>query len=208
MLTLTFILLAVVGCGYVMVAAFVGHLTDFGGAHGHGGDAGHADAGGHAADAHYGIEGAGHGSASAHAPASPSFHFPFFSPLALFTLFAAIGGYGLIAQFGLRASDEMSLAIAVPAALATAYGVTYVGWKVIHGSTGSSEIRIADLPGATGEVTTPIPPGALGEVAAVVAGQRYSAPARELDGKAVPRGTSVTVVRMVGSTLVVKAADK
>jgi hypothetical protein len=40
-------------------------------------------------------------------------------------------------------------------------------------------------------------------VAALVGGQRFTAPAREADGGALARGAAVTIVRMVGTTLLV-----
>jgi hypothetical protein len=46
----------------------------------------------------------------------------------------------------------------------------------------------------------------VGEVAVVVAGQRYTGPAREAEGREVPRGAVVTVVRVLGGTLGVSAA--
>jgi hypothetical protein len=52
-------------------------------------------------------------------------------------------------------------------------------------------------------VITPIPAGGIGEVAAIVKGQRFSGPAREQDGREVPRGAHVRVKAMVGTTLVV-----
>lgn len=168
-----------------------------------GADAG-AEAGGHLADMHYGVDGQGHGHASAGHGAAPSFHFPLFSPLALATLFAAVGAYGLIALHGFGASEGASLAVAVPAALATAYAVTYVGWRVISGSRGTSAIGLGQLAGVEAEVITPIPAGGLGEVAALVAGQRYAGPAREAEGREVARGARVTVQGMVGTTLVVR----
>jgi membrane protein implicated in regulation of membrane protease activity len=125
------------------------------------------------------------------------------SPIALATLFACIGGYGLIARYGLDVSDEKSLALALPAALVSAWALATVGFRLMRSSVGSSAIKNADLEGALGEVTTPIPAGGLGEVSAHVGAQRYTASAREADGQAVARGTAVTVVRMAGSTLVV-----
>jgi membrane protein implicated in regulation of membrane protease activity len=181
--------------------------------HGDSSDGAHADAGHAGADgpAHvaYGVDGGGHGSASAEASGAGSFHFPFFSPLALATLFAAVGAYGLIALHGFGVTDTSSLAIAVPAACATAYAVSYLGWRLISGSRGSSQIRLADLAGASAEVITPIPAGGIGEVAAIVAGQRFAGPARELHGRELPRGARVTVKEMVGTNLVVvKGEDR
>lgn len=149
------------------------------------------------------MDGQGHGSASAGDAAPAGFQFPFFSPLALATLFAAVGAYGLIALHGFGAGEGLSLAIAVPAAFATAYAVTYVGWRVVTSSQGSSTIRLKQLEGALAEVITPIPKGGVGEVAALVDGERFAGPAREEQGREVPRGARVRVREMVGTTLVV-----
>ena len=223
LLTLVYMAFAGLGCLYVVLAAFLGHTADVGGhdssGAGGGGHAAHASGhasadGGHASAAggHSGVAGhgdtaygaGGHGGVHATAAAAASFHFPFFSPLALATLVAAIGGYGLIAKAALGAGDGASLAMAVPAALLTAYGVTYVGWRLVSGSTSSSLIRLEDLAGAAAEVTVPIPAGGVGEAMAVAGGQRYAAPAREVDGLAVARGATVTIVA-AGTTLVVRA---
>jgi membrane protein implicated in regulation of membrane protease activity len=196
-LTVAYIALAVLGCAYVLVAAFLGHGTD-----GDGG--GHVDHAAHSEGA-YGVDLSGHGAAKASDAVGGTFHFPFFSPLALATLGAAIGAWGLIAQFGFGMAGDRSLLVAVPAALATAYLVSWAGWRVVSGSRGTSAIRLGALEGSPAEVTTPIPAGGVGEVAALVDGQRFSAPARDEDGGAVARGTAVTVVRMVGNTLLVRS---
>jgi membrane protein implicated in regulation of membrane protease activity len=198
LLSIVFIAFAAVGCLYIVGAAMLGHLTDLGGDHGHaGGD--HGDAG------DYGVDHGGHGSVSAGHGAAAAFHFPFFSPLALATFFAFIGGYGLMAKHGFAAPDGVALIVAIPLALATAYVVTYGAWKVVQGSRGSSQIRAADLVGVDAEVLTPIPAGGVGEVAATVRGQRFTGPAREAGGQAVRQGAHVRVERMVGSTMVVSA---
>jgi membrane protein implicated in regulation of membrane protease activity len=202
-LTVTYLVLAVLGAGYLLVSVLLGH-SDFGGSDG----AGHGHAHGSGGEAHmdYGVDASGHGAASAHAPHAAEFHFPFFSPLALATLFACIGAYGLIALYGLRVKDAASILIAIPAALVTAYLITYAAFRIVGSSRGSSQIRLQDLPGAHAEVITPIPSGGVGEVAALVSGQRFTAPAREADGREVPRGAQVTVLRMVGTTLLVKSS--
>jgi membrane protein implicated in regulation of membrane protease activity len=202
MLTLMYLVLAALGCGYVVVAALLGHLADAfdGGHHGGAGDhGGHAEA--------YGVEGGGHGAASTTSVGVSEFHFPFFSPLALATLFGALGGWGLITRHGVRLGDAASLLVSIPLALGTAYLVTYAAWRTVIGSRASSLLRQADLVGAAAEVLTPIPAGGTGEVAAVVAGQRYSGPAREAQGREVPRGTLVRVVQVVGGTLLVTTTD-
>ena len=192
MMTLVYVAFAVLGAAYVLVSMFLGHA--------HGDVAAEGDAGGDAAEVAYG-EG-GHGSASAGGHAT-TFVFPFFSPLALATLFGSVGAYGLIALRGLGLSDTTSLLAAVPAGLATAYLVTYVSWRVVRSASGSSQVRPSQLVGARAEVLTPIPEGGIGEVAAMVDGQRFNAPAREVAGRAVARGQLVRVAEMVGGTLMV-----
>jgi membrane protein implicated in regulation of membrane protease activity len=211
-LTLAYLALALCGSAYIIISALLGHLVDFGSSgHDAGVDAGHAghDAGGHDAsgDVAYG-HGEGGGTAAAHDFAAPVFHFPFFSPLAISALFAFIGAYGLIARHAFGLPDMRSLALAVPLALATAYGVTYVAWTLLKGSRGTSTIRLQSLRGARAEVITPIPAGGIGEVAALVDGERYNSPAREADGREVPRGAQVVVQEMVGTTLVVKMGSR
>ena len=196
MLTLMYVAFAVLGCGYVLVAGFFGHLgTENAGSHDHA----------HSSSESYGLDAKGHGAATAGEGAG-AFHFPFFSPLALATLIAAIGGFGLIAQHGLGVGDGVSLAIALPAALATAYGVTYAGWKLASGSRGSSVIRNERFAGAPAEITVPVPAGGIGEAVAFVDGQRFAAPCRSVDDRAIARGAAVTVVDMRGPTLLVQAA--
>ncbi len=208
MLTLTYILFAAGGCLYVLIAAFLGHasdFTDFGHVH-----AGH-DAGGHIGDSHghggdrYGVHGSGHGTASTGTVGHPVFHFPFFSPLALATLIASLGGFGLIGKYGLGLADGPSLLLAIPAAFAAAYGITYAAFRLVAGARASSVIRMDQLTGSSAEVTAPIPVGGVGEAVAMVAGQRYAAPARAADGRALARGSVVTVVGMAGPTLLVRA---
>jgi len=169
MLTLTYIVLAVAGCGYVLVALALGQVFD--------GDV--------AADG--------------------DFQFPLLSPSGLGALAGSLGAFGLIARFGLGLSDWPSLMVALPLALLFTYAATYAAWRVLVGSSTTSTIAAADLVGAEAEIVTPIPAGGVGEAAAFVRGQRYTAPAREVDGLDVPRGAVVSVVRLAGATLYVKA---
>lgn len=202
-LSLAYIVFTVLGCAYVLFAVLLGH-GDTPGDHADGAEGVDAHAGDHGpAGKAYGVEGTGHGSATSLGQAGHAFHFPLFSPLALATLCGSIGAYGLIALHGMGTSDTASLAVAIPAAVATAYAVTYVAFRLMAGSRGSSQIRLQDFPGADAEVITPIPAGGVGEIAALVGGQRYTGPAREAEGREVPRGARVKVQAMVGTTFVV-----
>jgi len=196
------------------------HASDAGAAHGagHAGHLGHAAHAGHggrghgdrAADSGHGQAaddggGGGYGAVHTAVPAAESFRFPLFSPLALATMVTAIGGWGLIAKAALHAGDGASLVLALPAAVLTAYGVTWVGWRLVSGSRASSVIYLEALTGEVAEVTVPIPAGGVGEALAVTDGQRYAAPAREVHGSAVARGETVTIVEAAGPVLAVRA---
>lgn len=211
MLTLTYLALAGLGCLYIIVSAFLGHLSDFGdsGAHGDGGGghAGDGDGGGGDGGGHYGVDHGGIGKVSAGDGGAAVFHFPFFSPLAVATLFTAIGAWGLIAQHALGASDVASVLIALPTSFVTTYLVTWASFRLVASSVGSSVLRADRFVGASGEVLTPIPEGGLGEVAALIEGQRFTASAREVRGRAVGRGRLVKIVRMTGATLLVESEE-
>jgi membrane protein implicated in regulation of membrane protease activity len=175
MLTLTYIILAAVGCGVVALTLVLGSVFDGDGLFGHDG----------------GIE--------------AGFQFPFLSPTALAALAGAVGACGLIAIYGFQVSNATSLLVALPAGFAFTYVVTYVAWRLLKGSTGTTALRPEDLAGVSAEIITPIPAGGVGEAAAVVHGERFTASAREVDGLDVPRGAIVTVVRYAGATLYVRA---
>ena len=175
MLTLTYIILAVVGCGVVALAIALGSVFD------------------------------GHGLFDHHGGIDAGFHFPFLSPTALAALAGAVGAFGLIAIYGFQASEATSLLVALPAGLVFTYLVTYAAWRVLKGSTGTTALRPEDLAGVPAEIITPIPAGGVGEAAAVVHGERFTAAAREVDGLDTPRGAIVTVVRYAGATLYVRA---
>jgi membrane protein implicated in regulation of membrane protease activity len=140
-----------------------------------------------------------------HGGVDAGFHFPFFSPTALAALAGAVGGFGLIALYGFQASDATSLLIALPAGFGFTYVVTYVAWRLLKGSTGTTALSPEHLAGVSAEILTPIPAGGVGEAAAVVHGERFTAAAREVDGLEIPRGAIVTVVRYAGATLYVRA---
>jgi membrane protein implicated in regulation of membrane protease activity len=201
MLTLIYLILAGMGCFYIAASFLLGH-GESGGHHGHdaGGDAGGDGDGGHGHDdAHSGEDGAW---AKAASPLRS-----FLSPMAVAMLFAGVGGWGLVAQHAVGLGPS-SLLLALPLGLLTAIGVVNATARLARSSQSpGDEIRMEQFFGAAGEVITPIPAGGVGEVAAIVGGQRYAGPAREIEGRAVPRGTLVTVVEKVGPTLVVTAGE-
>lgn len=132
------------------------------------------------------------------------FHFPLLSPVSLAAFCGATGALGLLATHGLGLSNPVSVAVALVGGLVFTYVATYAAWRLLMSSTGTQTVRESDLVGAAGEVVTPIPQDGLGEVVAMVRGQRHAAPARSVDGAPLPRGTLVQVARVAGVTLVVR----
>lgn len=177
MLGLVYIALALGGTLFVLVSAVTGM-----------GDGGHI---GHDI----------HGDSAESGP-----HFTLLSPLTLAILFASIGAFGLITRYGFGLADGPSIIVSVAGGLGTAYVVARAAGTIIMGSRGTSTIRADALVGSRGEVVLGIPAGGVGEVALLLANQRYTSPARSADGTAIASGAAVTVVRLAGTTLVVAPA--
>lgn len=177
-----------VGLVFTLVSALGAHA--FGGhgdaSHGHGGHAqGHADAGGGAND------------------------MPGFSPLSPTTLasfITAFGGFGMIFT---KLEKTRSIWISAPLATLGGFAIAaLVFWlfsTIFRTTQASSEGRVADLKGQSAVVITPISPGGVGEIAYVQGGARYSAPARAESEAAISTGTTVKIVRLVGTQFYVSA---
>ena len=81
-------------------------------------------------------------------------------------------------------------------------GITMM--RVFIRQQGSSMIQAQDFIGATGEVTTGVPERGLGEVRLTVNGVTMTKSASSLRGRAIPSGTPVRVVRLLGGTITVE----
>jgi membrane protein implicated in regulation of membrane protease activity len=130
---------------------------------------------------------------------------PSLSPITIASFVTAFGAFGIFATQGFSASAGVSVLIAAVGAFIVAIISHFAYFYLLVKPQGSSEVTQSDIMGATAEVTTPIPIGGLGEVAFVARGGRVSYPARSLDRVALPRGTTVTIVEMVGSVVAVRA---
>lgn len=172
-----------VGFVFVLGSAVLGQL---GGDHGHvGGSGGHAEAGADSSDAP-GVS--------------------FFSPIVMAAFVAAFGAFGLIfSQFEATKSPGISATLSVVGALIVASGLVSLLTKVVRASDSSSESQVGTLVGHVATVITPIPTDAVGEIAYVQGGSRYTAPAREETGAPIPAGREVTITRVVGSQFFVTA---
>jgi len=174
---LVYLFCLVVGFIFVLGSALLGQ---FGSDHGHvSGSGGHAEAGADGSD-------------------SPGVSF--FSPIIMAAFITAFGAFGLtFTQFEATRPPLISAALSAVGALSISGLLVSVLGKIFRVSDSSSESQVASLVGQVATVISPIPAGAVGEIAYVQAGTRYTAPAREERGEAVATGNQVKITRVVGS---------
>jgi membrane protein implicated in regulation of membrane protease activity len=78
--------------------------------------------------------------------------------------------------------------------------------KFLHSQQASSELHMQDLIGVVAEVSVAIPEGGVGQVVLSAGGQRSEHIARAADGRALARGSRVTVTALGGDWVVVAPA--
>jgi membrane protein implicated in regulation of membrane protease activity len=186
------------GAAYAAVSALLGgffglvhHAGDIGGG---GADMGHDYGGGHEAGGHGEAFAAGTEAEPAIAPISPA---------TISVFLTVFGGVGII----LTSLAKMNLFLSLPLSAAAGFlvaGLVFVMFYYLFTKVqASSETRMVEVIGLTGEVTVPIPAGGVGEVAYTCRGARLVSSARTEEGAEVPRHTAVRIARQVGSTLYV-----
>jgi membrane protein implicated in regulation of membrane protease activity len=188
-----------VGTVYALVSAL---MTGFFGFVGGGGG---EDIGSFEVGHDFGVEGGdagGHGEAFAVAAEGEPVIAPL-SPATISVFLATFGGVGIILTTLFDFSLYLSLPISAGSGLVVGGGVFALFYHLFTAVQGSSEPRMAEATGVTGEVTVPISKEGMGEVAFVVRGTRLVSPARSQEGVELPRHTAVRIVRRVGNTLYV-----
>jgi hypothetical protein len=196
-----------VGLVYVLLAGALGAISHgFAGAHG--GDGAGVDHSFdhstelHSADMHDSAhsDGSGHDAAvdGGHSSGMPDYN-PF-SLLSIMGMLAGFGAGGLIATtYGV--DTILSLLIAAGGGLVMAVALWLLIGKLLYSLHSSSEAHVADMIGLEAEVLTPIDPGTSGEIAYVLDGTRYTAPARLVHDGSALRSDKVRI-RKVGDNLV------
>ena len=176
----------VVGFAFMLLSVAFGHF--FGGHGDHvGGSMGHAEAGADSSD-------------------MPGISI--FSPTIIAAFVTAFGGFGIIfTEIDATSRAVISAPLAVLAALAVA-GILYKALSVLfEHSQGSSEAHVAALVGTEANVITPIPENGVGEIAYVVRGTRYTAPARMENASTIASGKSVKITRITGTQFYVESTN-
>jgi len=175
----------VVGLAFTLLSVALGHF--FGGHGEHvGGSMGHAEAGADSSD-------------------MPGISI--FSPTIIAAFVTAFGGFGIIfTEIPATSKPVISAPLSIIAAFVVA-GCLYKLLAVLFSHTqGSSESHVAALVGTEANIITPIPENGVGEIAYVVRGTRYTAPARVENGKPIAGGQSVKIKRVVGTQFYVEIA--
>lgn len=176
----------VVGLVFTLLSALFGHFL--GGHEGHvAGSGGHAEAGADSSD-------------------MPGISI--FSPTIIASFITAFGGFGIIfTEIPATAKAFVSAPLSIFAAMLVAGAMYKLLSALFRHTQGSSESHVAALVGTEASVITPIPENGVGEIAYVVRGTRYTAPARVDDGTAIAAGKSVKIKRVVGTQFYVEPAD-
>jgi membrane protein implicated in regulation of membrane protease activity len=187
--TVSLIYLVCLGAGLVftLVSAFCGHFMG-----GHDAGTGH-------------VEGSG-GHAEAGADMSDMPGISAWSPTIMASFVTAFGGLGiLLSQVKSLQAPYISAPLALLGAAAIAGVLLWVLRQLFAHTQGSSEGKVGTLVGTEATVLTPFPPDGVGEIAYVQGGSRYTAPAREDNGRAIAAGKTVRITRVVGTQFYVKA---
>lgn len=129
------------------------------------------------------------------------------SMIAIASFVSAFGAFGLFAASILGAGPIVGLIVALAGGLV--FGIAaQVFFLYILSPTISSEVRQAGLIGQAAEITTPIPPRGVGQIAFIAEGSRMTYTARAADEvSAISRGTPVRIERIVGGIAYVEEID-
>jgi len=126
------------------------------------------------------------------------------SPITIAAFITTFGGIGIICTQFFEVKPEWSLVFATSGGVLVS-GLMYLFYsQFLIRSQGSSEIRQADLIGLQAEVTVPIGETSTGQVTYLTKSGRMSSMARSIDGKAIPRGQFVVILRAIGPQVLVR----
>lgn len=209
-IVLFYLACTILGFLFAIVSVIFGELSGHGGIGGLGGDVGgHELSIGHDIAPSGGVDVGHELGAGGHAGVEhfDSGHTPgasFFNGLTITTLIAFFGLSGLFSTFVLGLGTLPSLAFALPVSLIIAVAQFALYVKVFIRAQGSSEATLFETLGSEADVITAIPGTRVGEIAYVIKGCRYTAPAVSADNDDIPRGTRVRVVNLRGTTYVVR----
>jgi membrane protein implicated in regulation of membrane protease activity len=145
----------------------------------------------------------GHVEAGADASDDPGMSI--FSPTIIASFITAFGGFGLVfSQFPATKPAIISAPLSIAGGVMVAGAMFFFFGFIFRHTQGSSESRVARLVNTEATIITPISANGVGEIAYVVGGTRYTAPARAEDGFFIGNGQTVVISRVVGTQFYVK----
>jgi len=118
------------------------------------------------------------------------------------TAFGGFGAIGIHLGYGIGASSGMGLAGGLVFG-----GLIYLFATFLYSQQASTDVRISELAGRTGEVSVAIPKGGLGQVRCTVGQSVVEKIARSKDGEEIPANTIVLIEVVVGETILVRKAE-
>jgi membrane protein implicated in regulation of membrane protease activity len=140
---------------------------------------------------------AGHDVALDHDAGGPSL----FSARIMASFVTAFGVGGVLARYyDLSHPAASGVGIACGLVMST---IVYQFARLLYSQQASSEVRMANLVGRSAEVLVAIPDGGVGQVTLTLGGERTDHIARSADGRAIARGTEVTITGLRGDSVVV-----
>lgn len=126
------------------------------------------------------------------------------SPITIAAFVTTFGGVGVLCTQLFDLDPRLGLLVATVGGLgAGGLMYTFVSQFLIR-SQASSELRRGELIGMEGEITIPVGESSPGQVTYITKSGRMSSMARSVDGKALPRGQFVKIVRTIGPQVLVE----
>lgn len=129
----------------------------------------------------------------------------FMSSRVLSVFVTAFGGFGAIGThlgYGIGVSSAMGLAGGIVFG-----GMIYMFARFLYGQQASTDVRISDLAGKTGQVSVAIPKGGVGQVRCTLGQTVVDKIARAKDGGEIPASALVVIEEVVGDTILVRKAE-
>ncbi len=118
------------------------------------------------------------------------------------TAFGGFGAIGIHLGYGIGASTGMGLAGGL------VFGaLIYLFATFLYSQQASTDVRMSDLAGQTGQVSVAIPKGGVGQVRCTIGQTMVEKIARSKDGEGIPANTLVLIEAVVGDTVLVRRTE-
>ena len=118
------------------------------------------------------------------------------------TAFGGFGAIGTYLDYSIGVSTAMGLAGGVVFG-----GLIYLFASFLLGQQASTDVRISELAGKTGQVSVAIPKGGVGQVRCTLGQTVVDKIARAKDGGEIPSSALVVIEEIVGDTIVVRKVE-